>query len=81
MGEGVEVGEGGPALGSQGLGSVQHLRDLPLLRQRRQGDFELFNHSPSNVLEPDSAVGLLNEPVKAMIDSYSRPFLCDRFFV
>src|SRR5690625_41454 len=40
LGEGVELGEGGAALGPQRLRPVQHLRDPPLLRQRRQGDFE-----------------------------------------
>ena len=39
MGEGVELGEGGAALGPQRLRPVQHLRNPPLLRQRRQGDF------------------------------------------
>ena len=38
LGEGVELGEGGTALGPQRLRPVQHLRDPPLLRQRRQGD-------------------------------------------
>ena len=40
LGEGVELGEGGAALGPQRLRPVQHLRNPPLLRQRRQGDFE-----------------------------------------
>ena len=40
MGEGVELGEGGAALGPQRLRPVQHLRNPPLLRQRRQGNFE-----------------------------------------
>ena len=39
LGEGVELGEGGAALGPQRLRPVQHLRNPPLLRQRRQGDF------------------------------------------
>ena len=38
LGEGVELGEGGAALGPQRLRPVQHLRNPPLLRQRRQGD-------------------------------------------
>ena len=39
LGEGVELGEGGAALGPQRLRPVQHLRNPPLLRQRRQGNF------------------------------------------
>ncbi len=39
LGEGVELGEGGAALGPQRLRPVQHLRNPPLLRQRRQRDF------------------------------------------
>ena len=38
LGEGVELGEGGAALGPQRLRPVQHLRNPPLLRQRGQGD-------------------------------------------
>ena len=38
LGEGVELGEGGAALGPQRLRPVQHLRNPPLLRQRRQGN-------------------------------------------
>ena len=38
LGEGVELGEGGAALGPQRLRPVQHLRNPPLLRQRRQGE-------------------------------------------
>ena len=41
VGEGVELGKGGAALGPQRLRPVQHLRYPPLLRQRRQGDFKL----------------------------------------
>ena len=41
LGEGVELGEGGAALGPQRLRPVQHLRNPPLLRQRRQGDFKI----------------------------------------
>ena len=44
LGEGVELGEGGAALGPQRLRPVQHLRYPPLLRQRRQGDFEIFGN-------------------------------------
>ena len=39
LGEGVELGEGGAALGPQRLRPVQHLRNPPLLRQWRQGDY------------------------------------------
>ena len=45
LGEGVELGEGGAALGPQRLRPVQHLRYPPLLRQRRQGDCERFEMS------------------------------------
>ena len=40
LGEGVELGEGGAALGPQRLRPVQHLRNPPLLRQRRQENFK-----------------------------------------
>ncbi len=39
LGEGVELGEGGAALGPQRLRPVQHLRNPPLLRQRWQGNW------------------------------------------
>ena len=45
LGEGVELGEGGAALGPQRLRPVQHLRNPPLLRQRRQGDFRSPMHA------------------------------------
>ena len=35
LGEGVELGEGGAALGPQRLRPVQHLRNPPLLCERR----------------------------------------------
>jgi len=40
LGEGVELGERGAALGPQRLRPVQHLRYPPLLRQRREGNFK-----------------------------------------
>ena len=46
LGEGVELGEGGAALGPQRLRPVQHLRNPPLLRQRRQGECRVFERSP-----------------------------------
>src|SRR5688572_4642058 len=39
LGEGVELGEDGAALGPQHLRPVQHLRNPPLLRQGRQHKF------------------------------------------
>ena len=41
LGEGVELGEGGAALGPQRLRARSStLRNPPLLRQRRRGDFQ-----------------------------------------
>ena len=37
LGEGVELGEGGAALGPQRFRPVQHLRNPPLLGEGRQG--------------------------------------------
>src|SRR5712691_11120656 len=45
LGEGVELGEGGAALGPQRLRPIQHLRNPALLRQRGEGDFESLQRS------------------------------------
>ena len=48
LGEGVELGEGGAALGPQRLRPVQYLRNPPLLRQRWQGKLQLLKHFTSD---------------------------------
>lgn len=49
LGEGVELDEGVAALSPQRFGLIQDCRNPPLLRQRREGDFEtlqkVFRHS------------------------------------
>ena len=61
LGEGVELGEGGAALGPQRLRPVQHLRNPPLLRQRRQGNCRCCHqrrHGLSSRLSPLTRIAL-----------------------
>ena len=60
LGEGVELGEGGAALGPQRLRPVQHLRNPPLLRQRRQGNFEI-SQSSSGLLDIVAQLRVTND--------------------
>ncbi len=49
LGEGVELGEGGAALGPQRLRPVQHLRNPPLLGEGRERDLDSVRHVVWNV--------------------------------
>ena len=51
LGELVELGEGGAALGAEAIGGIQDRRNPPLLVERRKGDFKIGDLSERSMLD------------------------------